>query len=247
MDADLVYENVKSPEDSSSRKRSGKLDVVQQADHRFCPHWHWIVLWFSCAGNVLLVVAMILIGVHSLGCSFSIALNRSPQNPEEINSISNTHQCNHLESKTNKQLQGFRSCVRHHLCDAADAMKENRACRMCPKTWLLYEDKCYWISTSIQSWNESYKDCVAKRSQLFMISSTREQEYLQNIIKNKTTWIGLTFKLQKKWMWINGSPLNPRISQSLKGDCAILGKKGIASDMCTTENYWICQKPSVFI
>ncbi|KAG8127754.1 hypothetical protein E2320_014637 [Naja naja] len=180
------------------------------ADHRLCPHWHWIVLWLSCAGNVLLMVAMILIGVHGPGCSSSTALDRSSQNPEETTGISNIHQCNHLESKTNSQLQAFRS----------------------------------------SSWTQSYKDCVAKGSQLLVISNTEEQKYIQDIIKNKSTsiaWIGLIVKLpEEKWMWINGS-LNQTLPQRLTADCGVIGKKGIGSDMCNTELNWICQKPSVFI
>lgn len=36
-------------------------------------------------------------------------------------------------------------------------------------------------------------------------------------------------------------------SQPLTADCGTIGKKGIASDMCSIELYWICQKFSVFI
>ncbi|XP_034277646.1 killer cell lectin-like receptor subfamily B member 1B allele C [Pantherophis guttatus] len=248
MDADLVYQNIKSSEDPSPRRRRAKLDVVQQADHRLCPHWHWILLWLSCAGNVLLVVAMILIGVHGLGCSSSTPLNRSPQNPEEMTRISNTHQRNHLESKTNSQLQAFRSCLRQHLCETTNAFTENASCNVCPRTWLLYEDKCYWFSTSILSWKQSGRDCAAKGSQLLVISNTREQKFVQDIIKDKSTWIGLTAKLpEEKWMWDNGSPLNQTLSQPLMADCGIIGKKGIASDICSAELHWICQKLSVFI
>ncbi|XP_026540257.1 killer cell lectin-like receptor subfamily G member 1 isoform X2 [Notechis scutatus] len=182
-----------------------------------------------------------------LGCSSSTAQNRPSQNPEETTGISNTHQCNHLESKTKSQLQTFRS-LRQYLCDGTDIFTENRSCSVCPRTWLPYKDKCYWVSTSIQSWNQSYKDCVANGSQLLVISNTGEQEYVQNIIKNKSTWIGLMFKLpEKKWMWINGSPLSRTLSQPLMAGCGVIEKKGIGSDMCSTELHWICQKPSVFI
>ncbi|XP_026577950.1 killer cell lectin-like receptor subfamily G member 1 isoform X2 [Pseudonaja textilis] len=182
------------------------------------------------------------------GCSSSTAQNRRSQNPEETTGVSNTHQCNHLENKTNSQLQTFRSSLRQYLCDATDTFTENRSCSVCPRTWLPYKDKCYWISISIQSWYQSYKDCVAKGSQLLVISNTGEQEYVQNIAKNQSTWIGLMFKLpEEKWMWINGSPLNQTLSQPLMAGCGVIGKKGIRSDMCITELHWICQKPSVFI
>ncbi|XP_070591769.1 killer cell lectin-like receptor subfamily B member 1B allele C [Erythrolamprus reginae] len=246
MDADLVYQEIKSPEDSSSRRRSGKLDVIQQADHRLCPHWHWIVLRFSCALNVLLVLALIRIGVHGLGCSSLTVRNRSSQNSQEMTGISNTHQCKQDENKTNKELEEIRTCLRLYFCEATYPLTGNGSCSVCPLTWLPYEDKCYWISTTIQTWNESYKDCAAKRSQLLVISSTGQQEFIQDIIKD--AWIGLTFKLpEEKWMWINGLPLNQTRFRSLKADCGTIIKNGISSDMCTSEHHWICQKPSVFI
>uniref|UniRef100_A0A670ZL80 C-type lectin domain-containing protein n=1 Tax=Pseudonaja textilis TaxID=8673 RepID=A0A670ZL80_PSETE len=55
------------------------------------------------------------------------------------------------------------------------SLLEIGSCSVCPITWLPYKDKCYWISNSIQSWNQSYKDCVAKGSQLLMISDAAEQ------------------------------------------------------------------------
>ncbi|XP_039213121.1 killer cell lectin-like receptor subfamily B member 1B allele C [Crotalus tigris] len=246
MDAGLVYADIKCSEDSSSR-RSANF-VVQQADHRICPHWHRIVLWLSCTGNVILMVTVILMGVHGLGCNSSTATNRSPQNPEEMTRISNAHQCNPDENKTNSQLEALKTCLRQHLCEATNATTENGSCSICPVTWVSYEGKCYWFSTSILSWIQSQKDCVAKRARLLVISSTGEQEFIQDIIKNKDTWIGLRLKLpEERWMWVNGSPLNQTLSQPLTADCGIIGKKGIASDMCSTELHWICQKPSVFI
>ncbi|XP_026540266.1 killer cell lectin-like receptor subfamily B member 1B allele C [Notechis scutatus] len=193
------------------------------------------------------MVAVILMGVYGLKCSFSTATNRSSQNFQEMTGISNAHHCKQNENKTNSQLQKFRTCLRQYLCEPTNAPAENGSCSVCPITWFPYKDKCYWISNSIQSWNQSYKDCVAKGSQLLMISDTAEQEFIQNKT-NINTWIGLKFKLpEKKWMWINGSPLNHILYQTSGAICGIIGKKGIDSDMCYTENYWICQKLSVII
>ncbi|XP_070591772.1 killer cell lectin-like receptor subfamily B member 1B allele C [Erythrolamprus reginae] len=246
MDTGLVYADIICSADSSSR-RSSNFIAVPQADHRICPRWHRIVLWISCTGNVLLMVAVILMWVNGLGGCYSTASNRTSQNSQEMTGISYTHQCKEDENKPNKELEKFRTCLRQHLCNATYPLAENGSCSVCPLTWLPYEDKCYWISTKIQSWNESYKDCAAKRSQLLVISSTGQQEFFQDKISDGA-WIGLTFKLpEEKWMWVNGSPSNQTRPQSLKADCGTIIKKGIASDMCNAELPWICQKPSVII
>ncbi|XP_063152457.1 killer cell lectin-like receptor subfamily F member 2 [Candoia aspera] len=86
---------------------------------------------------------------------------------------------------------------------------KNRSCRMCPVTWLLRDDKCYWFSNTIWTWNQSYGDCLARRSQLLVISNTGEQKFIQDAITSTKIWIGLKVNLpEKKWMWIDGSPLN---------------------------------------
>ncbi|KAG8127763.1 hypothetical protein E2320_014642 [Naja naja] len=179
------------------------------------------------------MVAVILMGVYGLGCSSSAATNSS-QNSQEMTGISSAHQQD--ENKTNSQIEKLRTCLRQHLCETTNTSTENGSCSVCPITWLPYEDKCYWISTSILSWDQSYRDCEAKRSQLLVISSTGEQEFIQKKT-NLNTWIGFSFNLpEEKWR-----------SQSLTAECGIIGKKGIASDMCNTELNWICQKPSVII
>ncbi|XP_015746763.2 killer cell lectin-like receptor subfamily B member 1B allele C isoform X1 [Python bivittatus] len=252
MDAVLVYADIKLSEDSSSR-RSTQLDPVQQADHQLCPRWHRTALLLAWTGNVLLMVAVIVMGAYRLSCSSSTPLNRNPQNPEKMTGtpslISNPHPYN------NSEIETFRSSLRHHLCEAANASTENGSCSVCPVTWLLHEDKCYWFSHSIESWDQSYEDCLAKRSQLLVISNTGEQKFIQDTIKVKA-WIGLNFKLpEKKWMWINGSPLNHTDgsplshteSQRVKANCGNIGQKGIYPDLCNGELHWICQKKCVSI
>uniref|UniRef100_A0A8C5WZS8 C-type lectin domain-containing protein n=1 Tax=Laticauda laticaudata TaxID=8630 RepID=A0A8C5WZS8_LATLA len=138
--------------------------------------------------------------------------------------ISNAHQCKQNENKTNSQLQKL-PCLRQYLCEPTNTPTENGSCSVCPLTWLQHKDKCYWISTSIQSWKQSYKDCVAKASQLLMISDTAEQEFIQNKI-NMNAWIGLEFKLpEKKWMWINGSLSNHIPRQDSRANCGIIERR----------------------
>ncbi|KAM6472745.1 killer cell lectin-like receptor subfamily B member 1B allele C [Liasis olivaceus] len=207
-------------------------------DRQRCPCRHQCVVLVGWAGNIFLLLAMIGMGVYGLG-------SVSSQKPTKM----------YGESKRNNELEMFRSFLRQHLCEIAKASTENGSCNVCPASWLLHEDKCYWFSHSINSWNQSYRDCLAKRSQLLVISNTGEQKFIQDTIKVKA-WIGLNFKLpENKWMWINGSPLNHTDgsplshaqSQPLKANCGNIGQKGIYPDLCNGEFHWICQKKSVSI
>ncbi|KAH1182551.1 hypothetical protein KIL84_004043 [Mauremys mutica] len=47
-------------------------------------------------------------------------------------------------------------------------------CRLCPPTWLLHGDKCYWLSKDSKKWHESREDCAAKRSRMLVSQDQRE-------------------------------------------------------------------------
>ncbi|XP_062977741.1 killer cell lectin-like receptor subfamily B member 1B allele C [Elgaria multicarinata webbii] len=169
-------------------------------EHRLCPRWHWIVLQVGWAGNIILVAAVIALGV--------CVMNKNSQHPEQGAMLfsHNAHKYSH--DGRNKTLEDFKSILKQKLCEAATASTENGSCHLCPVTWLLHRHKCYWFSKSIQNWMQSKGDCVAKKSQLLVIHDEEEKEFLQKNIVEKV-WIGLHVTPQeKKWIWINDSPLN---------------------------------------
>ncbi|XP_053144459.1 killer cell lectin-like receptor subfamily B member 1B allele A [Hemicordylus capensis] len=231
MDAAVVYADIKLLEGSSSRRN---LDAVQQSDHQPCPRWHWIALWVGWAGNIVLVVAVIVMGVWVV-----------KKNPHNFDS----HRYNLTGSEGGKAQEDFRSVLREQMCEAG--LTENRRCNLCPVTWLLHQDTCYWFSELIQPWKKSKDDCMEKKSRLAVIYSQEQMEFLQQKIQ-KETWIGFLADVRvKKWVWINGSLLNqtllPRMHQQHSSSCGALTKSGLSSDMCSTDLHWICQKASTII
>ncbi|CAM5105184.1 unnamed protein product, partial [Natator depressus] len=83
-------------------------------------------------------------------------------------------------------------------------------CKVCPRDWLPHRDKCYWVSKESKFWSESFKDCERRKSQMLVIQDREEMEFIQNITQGTNlVWIGLTIKSpEKKWTWVNTSPLD---------------------------------------
>uniref|UniRef100_A0A8D2H2D9 C-type lectin domain-containing protein n=1 Tax=Urocitellus parryii TaxID=9999 RepID=A0A8D2H2D9_UROPR len=119
----------------------------------------------------------------------------------------------------------------------------------CPKHGLQLRDKCFTISSSSKTWNNSLADCSQRESSLLLIQDQEELRFIQNMIKYEGNlyWIGLNFTLsEKKWKWINGSLLNHDIlkivGENKENSCAAISNMKVFSESCNSENKWICEK-----
>ncbi|CAK7292579.1 CD209 antigen-like protein 2 [Vulpes lagopus] len=126
-------------------------------------------------------------------------------------------------------------------------------CRPCPWKWELFQESCYFFSQTQNTWKESISACQNLRAQLVIINSTEEQKFLKswNTRNNQRTWIGLSdHHNEGSWKWVDNSPL--QLSFWKEGepnnhgdeDCVELYSDGWNDNRCSTENFWICKKPS---
>lgn len=111
----------------------------------------------------------------------------------------------------------------------------------------------YYISSTKKTWRESRKDCLERGSDLVIINSKAEQEYLRRL--NKKFWIGLTDAEQEgEWKWVDGTQLQesywrtgePNSFEERNEDCGeikYLGMKNNWNDEpCDFNNHWICER-----
>ncbi|XP_061475192.1 uncharacterized protein LOC133380946 isoform X3 [Rhineura floridana] len=156
------------------RHNTCKTPSASCLQHRLCPRWHGIVLQVGWAGNIILVMAVIVLGV--------LVMNKNLQYPEkeaEAAKLSpNAYQHSPAGVEGSKMLEDFRSTLKQKLCEAST---EGGRCYLCPMTWLLHKNKCYWFSESIQPWGNSKEDCLAKKSQLLVMDDQEEE------VSNNTT------------------------------------------------------------
>nr|XP_015195917.1 PREDICTED: C-type lectin domain family 4 member A-like isoform X2 [Lepisosteus oculatus]XP_015195918.1 PREDICTED: C-type lectin domain family 4 member A-like isoform X2 [Lepisosteus oculatus]XP_015195919.1 PREDICTED: C-type lectin domain family 4 member A-like isoform X2 [Lepisosteus oculatus] len=113
---------------------------------------------------------------------------------------------------------------------------ESQLCRCCPKGWTSFMNSCYFFSTAedTMTWPESRINCSRMGSQLVIIETQLQQEFLTKRFANGYSWIGLTDQtVEGDWRWEDGSPLTQSFwfthepddwkVQDIKGeDCAHL-------------------------
>ncbi|GLD75283.1 CD209 antigen-like protein E isoform X1 [Lates japonicus] len=79
--------------------------------------------------------------------------------------------------------------------------------------WRLFGCSCYYISTNMKSWNDSRTDCEKRGAKLVIINNREEQDFLTQMNKHETSWIGLeskkrpTWSDEWEWKWVDGSKL----------------------------------------
>ncbi|XP_075770319.1 killer cell lectin-like receptor subfamily B member 1B allele C [Pelodiscus sinensis] len=230
MAGDIIYADLDIPGarlPPSSQPRNC-LQTLNWADFRPCPHWHHVVLRIGAAGSVVLLVAVTVLSVRVFQGSSGneLTVSESPRNESKCVAIQETL-----------------SRLKRHLCSSA----EGSSCVLCPRDWLPYKRKCYWVSKEMKMWKSSQADCITKSSHLLVTQDQEEMDYIQTMINEQNSiWIGLNLKSpERSWSWVDGSLVN----EDLHGvrDCGVLKRNQIALDTCSAELKWICQKDALLI
>ncbi|KAM9398844.1 C-type lectin domain family 4 member E-like isoform 2-T2 [Salvelinus alpinus] len=131
--------------------------------------------------------------------------------------------------------------------------------RLSNLSWQKFESSWYFLSTETKTWKQSREDCLERGSDLVIINSDKEQEFLFNL--KKRVWIGLTDSVTEgTWRWVDGTPLTTRYwspNQPDNGggkpeeygeeDCAQIHKeqsprKSWNDISCDRKIYWVCEK-----
>uniref|UniRef100_A0A3P9IKW6 C-type lectin domain-containing protein n=1 Tax=Oryzias latipes TaxID=8090 RepID=A0A3P9IKW6_ORYLA len=115
--------------------------------------------------------------------------------------IINVRLKDHLKIQMKPESKPCRICVYH-------SFKEKR----CPKGWKKFGSSCYYKSTEQKTWTDSRSSCHFVGSDLVVVNSKEEQEFVSTLNQNSESWIGLiaerSFQKQKhEWKWVDGSPL----------------------------------------
>ncbi|XP_028971238.2 CD209 antigen-like protein C [Esox lucius] len=135
-------------------------------------------------------------------------------------------------------------------------------CNPCKVGWMLFQSSCYLIlfpDALWKTWTESREDCKKRESDLVVISSQPEQEFISNQTKYYFDpyhgyWIGLSYQANNQsWMWVDGS------AQSLgfwnttaknQNTCVLTipTNKTLANwnaPGCSMNNRWICESTAL--
>ncbi|XP_071382921.1 uncharacterized protein [Centroberyx affinis] len=151
---------------------------------------------------LIAVCWVILVGIMAPRIYFTSVIS-------EINAELRENQTENLQLKTEDNLTHAQWSL-----DAYCPKKGNkRQCKACQEQWIHFQSSCYAIanpdSSGRRTWEEAREDCRRINSDLVIIGSPEEQEFINDIsfgITSETSgyWIGLT-DAAGSWKWVDGS------------------------------------------
>ncbi|XP_045695729.1 killer cell lectin-like receptor subfamily F member 2 [Phyllostomus hastatus] len=201
-------------------------------DYPECPKWHRTALRLVSIALVILVAAVI-------GLTIWVSKLR-------LRSFSDNHCMKMFDSDNETRACDCMNILPRKRPGDTNSPK-NRRLNLCPNGWVQENGKCYNFFYTFKSWINSQKSCLKMKSHLLMIQDKAELDFIQNNIQDGIYfWIGLNITHpQKTWTWLDGTPLNPQLFQ-VTGEaedhaCASITKKGVFSEKCHTQGFWICQ------
>ncbi|KAG7229387.1 hypothetical protein INR49_012778 [Caranx melampygus] len=141
---------------------------------------------------------------------------------------------------------------RNELEEEVRRLNQSTAETDCHHGWVRFNSSCYYASArgETKTWRESRQDCLARRSDLVIITTNDEQNFLTTLTNNRA-WIGLSdIEEEGKWKWVDetelvgggfwrpGEPNNEGHE-----DCAeISHSNGKWNDVpCNLRKSWICE------
>ncbi|XP_058693478.1 C-type lectin domain family 6 member A-like isoform X2 [Poecile atricapillus] len=151
-------------------------------------------------------------------------------------------------------------------CDSAVPQGTARGWTCCPNGWRRFQRSCYFLSLDTMNWTESEQNCTGMGSQLVVINSKEEQEFLFNLAKEKVTsiyetkyYIGLSAYKNGQWQWVDQTPYENRATFWKPGEpnllfaekCAAIHVKGNTDPntysnwnnvLCIASCYRICEQ-----
>ncbi|XP_032914880.1 killer cell lectin-like receptor subfamily F member 1 isoform X2 [Catharus ustulatus] len=125
-------------------------------------------------------------------------------------------------------------------------------CELCPPGWQLHRGRCYFFSEETRSWEDSQKNCLARKSQLLVIEDEIEMEFIDNKDKDtKYIWIG-SEDMKKTRSSVEDHRIKEKRTalKSIEAEknCAVYRRKNvIQADNCQTLKEWICKKNATLL
>ncbi|CAH3179758.1 unnamed protein product, partial [Porites lobata] len=81
----------------------------------------------------------------------------------------------------------------------------------CPQGWVRFKGYCYFVSSSIKTWQNAQMHCIELGGNLVKINSKEENEFVLNLVNKlapslKQIWIGLKWDSHvKAYVWFDHS------------------------------------------
>nr|XP_038035437.1 C-type lectin domain family 4 member D-like isoform X6 [Anas platyrhynchos] len=173
----------------------------------------WVLLVSALAvKTALMTVGLVVLFHRSCGQYKTL-----PQNAPGWHCIpsGSASQITHVSQSCDKPaaLQG--NHTEWHCILAVPQSKED-SWKCCPEGWRPFQESCYYFSGDQMPWDESQQNCSGMGSQLVVINTEAEQDFLYKEIrrqmkyqqKGNDFYIGLRAQEVGQWRWADQTPYN---------------------------------------
>ncbi|XP_063787578.1 hepatic lectin-like isoform X4 [Pseudophryne corroboree] len=154
---------------------------------------------------------------------------------------------------SNSDLLSLNSSVGELTTKVKQMEQDLKKAPSCGPNWERFECSCYYFSYIKSNWMKARAMCIGRDSDLTVITSEAEQNFVSAKTKNIPFWIGLNdIKEEGKWEWLDGTNYTSSYKAWKKGepndqgkeDCVYLWTNGEWNDMtCSHDKYFaICEK-----
>ncbi|XP_063305258.1 hepatic lectin-like isoform X1 [Pelobates fuscus] len=125
--------------------------------------------------------------------------------------------------ETNINIQREISAFRNHLSQLTSKLNQMEGISYkaaCETSWIQFNDSCYQIITKRSNWINARALCLGKGSDLVVITSQEEQNFLMSntLFKNDRFWIGLSIDIGKQWQWVDATNYGASYKSWKKGE-----------------------------
>ncbi|NXN98639.1 CL12B protein, partial [Rhinopomastus cyanomelas] len=144
-----------------------------------------------------------------------------------------------------KKLQEMREA----LCFEVKEKNETK-CALCPASWQSNgADKCLYISKQKKTWKQSQEFCFSRNSTLVVLKDRAKMVSLPQ--DSEFYWVGLSYISERRgWYWEDGTAFSREVTNWVVFYDNILcasyyGRVIYAKNICSTKQFWICEKVAV--
>ncbi|XP_062827484.1 C-type lectin domain family 4 member K isoform X1 [Anolis carolinensis] len=125
------------------------------------------------------------------------------------------------------------------------------SCTPLGRDWNAFQESYYFFSHTPGSWDVANQSCTSMGSHLLTINSAEEKDYVANVMKITSYWIGLTDQeLEGDWKWVDGTKAEREKSywhSSEPGggkseNCAMVSHALWYDCPCKERYHWICKR-----
>nr|XP_038035465.1 C-type lectin domain family 4 member D-like isoform X2 [Anas platyrhynchos] len=148
----------------------------------------------------------------------------------------------------------------HCITSGPASQKDSWKC--CPEGWRPFQEGCYYFSDDQMPWDKSQQNCSGMDSQLVVINTEAEQDFLSKEIGRQVKYqqtghdfyIGLRAQKVGQWRWVDQTPYNESAAFWRRGEpsddpnelCVVIHyQKDVFRNWndvpCTIPSYRICE------